>query len=200
VSENKLFKQSLNIAISTVGVAMVIYHLVYSQTYLQGVSEHQIFHIGFALVLVFLMSMQNSYKRWPLKLAAVLFSAGCFIYLRLSYERLELYGMYQATNLDLAAGIVLILLCLEATRQRFGPVLPGLALLCIAYTVAGHYLPGALKTLPMSWAVIVESLSIGFSDTGIFGPILRVSAIFMFLFMLFAALVGLRSFLISWES
>ena len=189
MSENKLFKQSLNIVVSSVGVAMVIYHLVYSQTYLQGVSEHQIFHLGFALVLVFLMSMQNSYKRWPLKLAAVLFSAGCFVYLRVSYERLELYGMYEATNLDLAAGIVLILLCLEATRQRFGPVLPGLALLCIAYTVAGHYLPGALKTLPMSWAVIIERLSIGFSGTGIFGPILRVSAIFMFLFMLFAALV-----------
>ena len=168
---------------------MVIYHLVYSQTYLQGVSGHQIFHLGFALILVFLMSIQNSFKHYPLKLAAVLLSAGCFIYLRISYERLELYGMYQATNLDLAAGIVLILLCLEATRQRFGLVLPALALLCIAYTFFGHYLPGPLKTLPMNWDVIVERLSIGFSETGIFGPILRVSAIFMFLFMLFAALV-----------
>ena len=168
---------------------MVIYHLVYSQTYLQGVREHQIFHLGFALILVFLMSMQNNYKYWPLKLAAVLLSTGCFIYLSVSYERLELYGMYQATNLDLAAGIVLILLCLEATRQRFGPVLPALALLCIAYTFVGRYIPGALRTLPMDWDVIIERLSIGFSGTGIFGPILRVSAIFMFLFMLFAALV-----------
>ncbi|MCK4791304.1 MAG: hypothetical protein KAV87_46655, partial [Desulfobacteraceae bacterium] len=124
---------------------MVIYHLVYSQTYLQGVREHQIFHIGFALILVFLMSMQNNYKYWPLKLAAVLLGTGCFIYLRVSYERLELYGMYQATNLDLVAGVVLILLCLEATRQRFGPVLPALALLCIAYTFVGRYLPGALR-------------------------------------------------------
>lgn len=189
MSEHKWFKRSLNITVTAVGVAMVIYHLVYSQTYLQGVSGHQIFHLGFALILVFLMSIQNSFKHYPLKLAAVLLSAGCFIYLRISYERLELYGMYQATNLDLAAGIVLILLCLEATRQRFGLVLPALALLCIAYTFFGHYLPGPLKTLPMNWDVIVERLSIGFSETGIFGPILRVSAIFMFLFMLFAALV-----------
>jgi TRAP transporter 4TM/12TM fusion protein len=189
MSENKRFQRSLNIAVTAVGVAMVIYHLVYSQTYLQGVTGHQIFHLGFALVVVFLMSIQGSYKYWPMKLVAVLLSAGCFIYLSVSYERLELYGMYQATNLDLAAGIVLIILSLEATRQRFGLVLPALALLCIAYTLFGHYLPGSLKTLPMNWEVIVERLSVGFSETGIFGPILRVSAIFMFLFMLFAALV-----------
>jgi len=189
MSENKRFQRSLNIAVTAVGVAMVIYHLVYSQTYLQGVTGHQVFHLGFALVLVFLMSIQGSYKYWPVKLVAVLLSAGCFIYLSVSYERLELYGMYGATNLDLAAGIVLIILSLEATRQRFGLVLPALALLCIAYTLFGHYLPGSLKTLPMNWEVIVERLSIGFSETGIFGPILRVSAIFMFLFMLFAALV-----------
>jgi TRAP-type uncharacterized transport system fused permease subunit len=132
MSENKRFQRSLNIAVTAVGVAMVIYHLVYSQTYLQGVTGHQVFHLGFALVVVFLMSIQGSYKYWPIKLVAVLLSAGCFIYLSVSYERLELYGMYQATNLDLAVGIVLIILSLEATRQRFGPVLPALALFALS--------------------------------------------------------------------
>ncbi|MBW1738156.1 MAG: TRAP transporter fused permease subunit [Deltaproteobacteria bacterium] len=184
-----MFKRTLNVSVNAVGVAMVIYHLVYSQTYLQGVKEHQIFHLGFALILLFLMSMQKSDKRWPLKLAAVLLSTACFIFLRLSYERLELYGMYQASHFDLAAGAVLIVLCLEATRESFGPVLPALALLCIAYAFFGQYIPGKLHTLPMGWDVIIGNLSVGFSGTGIFGPILRVSAVFMFLFMLFAALV-----------
>jgi len=184
-----MLKRTLDIAVSAVGIAMVAYHLLYSQTYLQGVKEHQVFHLGFALVLLFLMSMQKSLKYLPLKLAALLLSAGCFIFIRVSAERLELYGMYEASNLDLAVGVVLIVLCLEATRQRFGPVLPALALLCIAYTFLGPYIPGTFHTLPMAWDVIIGNLSIGFSGTGIFGPILRVSAVFMFLFMVFAALV-----------
>lgn len=184
-----MFKRRIDIAVSVIGVIMVVYHLIYSQTQMQGVIEHQIFHLGFALMLVFLMSLQKSAKMWPLKVLGVSLSAACFIYLRLSYERLELYGMYGASIMDLAVGLILIILCLEATRQRFGPVLPILAVLCILYTFLGHHLPGALRTLPAAPDVLIERLSIGFSGSGVFGPILRVSAIFMFLFMLFAALV-----------
>jgi len=184
-----MLKRSLNILVTGVGVAMVVYHLVYSQTYLQGVKEHQIFHLGFALVLVFLMSLQERKKYRLINLVAVLISAACFIFLSISYERLELYGMYEAETIDLVVGILLILVCLEATRQRFGPVLPLLAIICIAYTFLGQYIPGTFHTLPVDWEVIIGNLSIGFSGTGIFGPILRVSAVFMFLFMLFAALV-----------
>ena len=184
-----MFKRTLDIIVSAVAIAMVGYHLVYSQTYLQGVKEHQIFHLGFALVLLFLMFAQKNPRYLPLKLAAFLLSGVCFIFLRVSAERLELYGMYQASYIDLAVGVALILLCLEATRQCFGPVLPALALLCIAYTFVGPFIPGTFHTLPMSWDVIISNLSIGFSGTGIFGPILRVSAVFMFLFMIFAALV-----------
>ncbi|MBA7517271.1 hypothetical protein ES705_09324 [subsurface metagenome] len=183
-----MHQRILDTLVGVVGVAMVIYHLAYSQLFLQGVMEHLIFHLGLALLLVFLMELRNRCR--PLELMLVLLSLGCYIYLRLSYERLELYGMYQATNLDLAVGIILILLCFEATRRKFGPVLPALALLCIAYAFIGSHLPGILKTLPMSWDVIIERLSVGFAQAGIFGPILRVSAVFIFLFMVFAALVG----------
>jgi len=184
-----ILKKILNIATAVVGVAMVIYHLVYAQTYLQGVTEHQIFHIGFALLLIFMMSLQKDSRYWGLKLLAVLLSAGVFIYLRLSYQRLELYGMYQASIPDLFVGVTLILLSLEATRQRFGPVLPSLAIISIMYMFIGPYLPGMLRTSPMNWDIILEKLSIGFAGAGIFGSILQVSAVFMFLFMLFAALV-----------
>ena len=53
----------------------------------------------------------------------------------------------------------------------------------------------------MNWDIIIEKFSIGFAGAGIFGPILRVSAMYMFLFMLFAALVESaeqRNFSTSW--
>ena len=79
-----MFKRTLDIIVSAVAIAMVAYHLVYAQTYLQGIKEHEIFHLGFALVLLFLISIQKSRKGWPLKLAAVLLSAACFVFLRVS--------------------------------------------------------------------------------------------------------------------
>ena len=77
-----MFKRTLDVAVSTVAIAMVLYHLIYSQTYLQGVKEHQIFHLGFALVLLFLMFTQKNPRYWPLKLAAFILSGICFVFLR----------------------------------------------------------------------------------------------------------------------
>ena len=176
-------------ATAVVGVLMVIYHLVYSQTYFQGDNEHLILHLGFALVLIFLMLPQKNGRFLVLKIAAPFASVLLLGYFYFSYERLEMYGMYGASGVDLAAGVLLVVLCLEATRQRFGPVLPGLAILCIVYIFIGPYLPGFLKTSPMNWDIVIEKMTVGFSGAGVFGPILRVSAVFMFLFMLFAALV-----------
>ena len=179
----------VNSLVSVLGVLIVGYHLIFSQTYLQGEAEHLIWHLCPAMALAYLVSIQKHGRFWLLKALAALCSLGLFLYLWLSYDRLELYGMYMANNWDLAAGILLILLCLEATRQQFGPVLPGLALVCIVYMFAGPYLPGMLRTPEMSWKIIVETLTVGFTGSGVFGTILNVSAMYIFLFMLFAALV-----------
>lgn len=184
-----MLKKWLDWLVAAVSVAMVAYHMVYALTYLQGRSEHMITHLGSALILIFLVALQKNTRFWPIKTAAFLISIALFIYLRFSYERLDIFGMYGATGLDLFVGAVLILLCLEATRKRFGFVLPSLALLCIIYMFVGPYLPGILRSPPIKWRTIIEMLSIGFTGAGIFGPILQVSALYMFLFMVFAALM-----------
>lgn len=182
-------KKWLNWLVAAVSVAMVVYHMIYAQTYLQGRDQHMIFHLGFALMLIFLIALQKNPRFWPIKMAAFLVSIGLFLYLRFSYERLDMFGMYGATKLDLFVGALLILFCLEATRKRFGMVLPSLALLCIVYMFVGPFLPGVLRSPPMKWNTIIEKLTVGFTGAGILGPILQVSALYMFLFMIFAALM-----------
>ena len=108
-------------------------------------------------------------------------SIGLFLYLRFSYERLDMFGMYGASGLDLAVGAVLILFCLEATRKRFGMVLPSLALLCIAYMFIGPYLPGILRCPPTKVRTIIEKTNRGFHGGRHFSaPFLQVSALYMF--------------------
>ena len=183
----KLF---LDIFIAITGVAMVLYHLIYSQYLLQGPKEHWITHLGFALLLTFLLSLRRSNKFWPIRLVMVLTAICLSIYLWVCYPRLEIYGMLQANNLDLLVGVILIFLCLEATRQSFGLVIPIVAILAIVYMFFGSYLPkGLFHAMSLRPDIILEILTVGFADTGIFGPILGVSATYIFLFMVFAALV-----------
>jgi TRAP transporter 4TM/12TM fusion protein len=180
----------LDFLIAITGLAMVIYHAVYSQYLLQGPKEHQIAHLGVGLLLLFLLALKKSAKLRVLKILMLLTALAAFIYLRVSYPRLEIYGMLEPTNMDIAVGVVLILLCMEATRQSFGLVVPLVAALAIAYMLFGSYLPnGLFHAMPLKPDVIIQLLTIGFADGGIFGPILGVSATYIFLFMVFAALV-----------
>lgn len=173
-----------------IALAMVVYHLVYSQHLLQGPKEHQITHLGVGLFLLFLLSVQKGGKYWPLKIAWLLTVTASCIYLWVCYPRLEIYGMLEPTNLDIAVGVILIILCMEATRQSFGLVVPLVATLAIAYMFFGSYLPsGLFHAMLLKPDVIIQILTVGFADGGIFGPILGVSATYIFLFMVFASLV-----------
>jgi TRAP transporter 4TM/12TM fusion protein len=176
----------LGIAAIAVGLAMAIYHMVYSLYLVQDTILHLNTHLGLSLVLVFLFKGQRERKPLPLILLWVLLTIVSTAYVHVFYEDLDLRAMFN-THLDLFMGIVLIATSLEATRQAFGPVLPALALIAIAYAFTGHLLPGPLHAMEMSWDQIIARLSIGL--TGIYGDILAVSANFIFLFMVFAALI-----------
>jgi TRAP transporter 4TM/12TM fusion protein len=180
----------LDILIAITGVGMVVYHLIYSQYLLQGPKEHWITHLGFALLLTFLISLRKGGKFWPMKLALILATISLSVYLWVQYPRLEMFGMLQANHLDLLVGAILILLCLEGARQSFGLVVPMVALLAIGYMFFGSYLPdGLFHAMALKPDIVLEILTVGFADTGIFGPMLSVSATYIFLFMVFAALV-----------
>jgi len=185
-----MWKRILTVVTMIVGLGAVVYHLLYSQYILQGVREHRITHLGLALLIVFLINLRDNKKHWPIKLSLISLTVFSFVYLWICYPRLELYGMLQANNLDLAVGIIVILLTIEATRVSFGLILPLVTVIALAYMYFGSHLPeGLFHAMSLKWDRIIEILTVGFMDTGTFGPILGVSATFIFLFMVFASLV-----------
>jgi TRAP transporter 4TM/12TM fusion protein len=91
------------------------------------------------------------------------------------------------TQLDIWMGIFLIVLLLEAARRSLGPALAILATLFLLYTVAGPYLPEVLRHRGVPMDFIISDMYL--STTGIFGVPLGVSTDFVFLFVLFGALL-----------
>ena len=90
-------------------------------------------------------------------------------------------------SLDVATGVVGMVLLLEATRRSLGMPLMVVAIVFLIYTFAGPYMPDVIahkgaslnKTMSHQWL----------STEGVFGVALGVSASFVFLFVLFGALL-----------
>lgn len=92
------------------------------------------------------------------------------------------------TGWDFVAGGILIVLVLEATRRAIGWTLPILALGFLAYAMGGDHLPDWL--LPHRGYPLERTIAqTGLQSQGVFGVALRVMFTYVFLFVLFGALL-----------
>ena len=88
---------------------------------------------------------------------------------------------------DIFAGVVAVLMLLEASRRALGWPISFIAICFIGYGYAGPYLPGVLRHGGYSTGRLVGQLYLG--QEGIYGIPLGVAASFVFIFILFGALL-----------
>ncbi|SDB02477.1 TRAP transporter, 4TM/12TM fusion protein [Desulfonatronum thiosulfatophilum] len=88
---------------------------------------------------------------------------------------------------DIIMGVILVVLLLEAARRALGPALAILATIFLFYTVVGPHLPEILRHRGVPLDFIISDMYL--TTTGIFGVPLGVSTDFVFLFVLFGALL-----------
>lgn len=84
-------------------------------------------------------------------------------------------------------GFLTTLLVLEASRRVLGYVLPGIAIATILYALFGGNLPGILGHRGYSLQRAVVTI---FSDQGVYGTPIAVSATTIYIFLLFGAFLG----------
>lgn len=118
--------------------------------------------------------------------ALIAAAAFAFGYLVLQHEAL-VRRAGEATTLDLMAGGLAILLVLELARRTTGWGLAAVASLALGYAFAGPYLPGVLAHRGYAPRRVIEQLYL--TSEGIWGVPLGVSADFVYLFVLFGALL-----------
>jgi len=93
------------------------------------------------------------------------------------------------TVLDLLGGLLALLVVLELARRTTGWGLVVVAVMALAYAGAGPYLPGFLAHRGYGFTRLMEHLYL--STEGIWGVPLGVSADFVYLFVLFGALLDM---------
>jgi len=153
-------------------------------------TQSRAIHLAFAVFMAFaaypaLKSSPRAYipaVDWLL--AAV--SAFCAGYIFLFYAELASRpGM--PTTLDLVVAVVGLTLLLEAARRALGLPMVILAILFMVYIFFGQYMP---EVIAHRGASLAKGMShIWLTTEGVFGVALGVSASFIFLFVLFGALL-----------
>ncbi len=123
-----------------------------------------------------------SWLSWTLALLTV----GVCVYLVTQNQEL-VRRSGSPTTLDLVAGALAVVLVLELARRATGWGLVTVCMLALVYAVSGPYLPGFLAHRGYGATRLIEHLYL--STEGLWGVPLGVSADFVYLFVLFGAVL-----------
>jgi len=154
-------------------------------------TEARSLHLGVGLLLAFLCypGIRTSWQRahipwvdWILALAAAFAGA----YFLLFYAQLATRPG-QPNLQDVIIATIGLLLLLEATRRAVGMPMTILAILFLAYIILGRYLPDVIAHKGASWERMLSHQWL--TTEGVFGVALGVSVSYIFIFVLFGALL-----------
>jgi TRAP transporter 4TM/12TM fusion protein len=153
-------------------------------------TEARSLHLGIALFLGFLCypaTKRSSRSRvewydWPLAIAGAFAGA----YFLLFYAELATRPG-QPTMRDIVVATVGLVLLLEATRRAVGLPMTVLAALFLVYILFGRHMPEVLAHKGASWERMLSHQWL--TTEGVFGVALGVSSSFIFIYVLFGALL-----------
>jgi TRAP transporter 4TM/12TM fusion protein len=176
-------------AIATAGaVSMSLFHL-YAAISIVPTMYQRYIHVGFTLVLCFLLfpaarRFRHRLMPWDIALAA----AALYVSWYLISGGDELTDRYIFPEpQDLLVGWLLILLVLEATRRTTGWIMPAISAAFMLYAFFGNFLPAPWTHRGYDSERLIPHLSITLD--GIFGTAVDVSSSLIILFTIFGAVL-----------
>ena len=167
-------------------VAMSLFHLYTAGIGLLQTPVQRAIHVGFVLVLVFLLYPLQRGRRW-LDVFLIFCSIAGTGYIVLFSDAIALRGG-KVLPYELVLGSLTLIAVLEAGRRVLGWTLPLLGLLFLLYCRYGRYAPSIFMHRGYSLERIVQHLYL--TTEGVFGVAVGVSSTFIFLFILFGAFLS----------
>jgi len=187
----------IDVIIAIVACSWALYQLVFVAYVFHDIIQLENTHLLAALLVFCLVGVKREPRRWPLFLFLLLGSLIPLIYVEFFYSSIT-ERTFALTEIDIALGVLIIVIIIIACYDAYGWVLSGLATFFLVYFFLGHHLPGFLQTSKINFDRAISVLSMGF--TGIYGVALSASASYIYLFLLFGAILevtGATSFFIE---
>ncbi len=176
----------LDIFVRAVAVVMSLFHL-YSAYAIVPTQELRMIHVGFVLLLTFLLfpiarQLRNRVYWWDW-ICAILGLVAIGYGLAGGDDFIDRNTI--PTQWDMAFGVILVVLVLEAARRSTGWIMPAVCLGFIAYAMAGPYLPPPWTHRGYDISRLTGHMYMTLE--GIFGVAVDVSSSLIILFTIYGA-------------
>src|SRR3954464_15564012 len=172
--------------VTAIAIVMTLFHL-YSAYDIVPTQPLRYAHVGFVMVLSFLLfpiaaRFRNRIQPWDVAFAAI--AVAILLYALMGGDDFTERATVP-TQLDVALGVVFIVLLLEATRRTTGWIMPVVAVCFIAYAMLGPHLPPPWTHRGYGVTRLVGHLFITLE--GIFGVAVDVSSTLIIMFTIYGA-------------
>jgi TRAP transporter 4TM/12TM fusion protein len=186
-----------------IAVGYVLFHLYTGYAGPFPNLQQRAVHVGFALVLTFLLLpplIKSRGRRWnsfflALDLGAAALAVWCCVYVIVKYDWIMDHPA-ESTSFQLFLGTIAILLALEAGRRTIGILFPFLTAFFLLYACLGPYIPDIpfIGNWLSYWGhrgfsvpYIIQIMFL--SDQGLWGFVTGISATIVAMFIIFGAFI-----------
>ncbi|KJS43139.1 MAG: permease [Roseovarius sp. BRH_c41] len=186
--------------IAVVGIALSLFQLYSAGIQPLGLFYQRPIHLGFILVLCFLIhplaASWTKVRELAWCIDALLIAGSVVVGLWLPVNLETIANAITPRTIDIWVGIATIVLVLEAARRAVGLGMSIIGAVFLAYAFAGRrgelpwladWLPGILNHRGFSLERVASQMTLG--QEGIYGIPLGVAATFVFIFVLFGAVL-----------
>lgn len=187
----KFGNRSFEKCVYWVAIGIALYHFITSFIGYPATHLHRSLHVGMMLVMAFVLypatkKASRSKMAWYDYVFSVL-SMAVVVYIWTDYAGF-INRMGMPNTMDVIMGTLLILLVMEASRRISGMPLVILSGLFLAYGLFGQSMPSIFMHRGYTWANLVNHAFI--NTEGIYGTSVNVAASYIFLFILFGAIMN----------
>ncbi len=189
----KLDSRPITRFISAFAIFYALFHL-YTTVNPMAELLYRATHVAVGISLIFLI--YPTHKNQPRNKipwydwGLVLLSLASLTYLTLEYQAITTTRGGIPNSMDIAYGILTVILVIEAARRVMGMVLPILALTFLAFPFISHmsFIPNKMSTRPFDLGDIFGQMYLKME--GLYSTAIGASVSFIFLFILFGAFLA----------
>jgi TRAP transporter 4TM/12TM fusion protein len=191
-------RSAIRYVIAAIAIAMSVYHVATAAMITPSFFIHYPVHVCFVLVILFTDDLAKSWssarsgKRvlnlcWDVILILVTVASTGYLFTNYEYVDNRMVWFEELTTTEIVLGCGLVLALLEAVRRTVGWVLAWLMVGFIVYVFVGPYLPEPFWHRGQGLDRLLELFYL--TPDGIFNVPVRVTADYIFLFVLLGALL-----------
>ncbi|WP_320129053.1 TRAP transporter permease [uncultured Sphaerochaeta sp.] len=172
-------------------VAICLFHLFITMNTSVSMMQSRVIHV-FSLMLVwYLYRLQKDQpigkKVLNLFFTLLVLALGIYYLTQTTPDVIREKGIWGINGLDMIAGLLLLILILETSRQAIGLSLPIIALIFLGYAVLGPYLPNLIAHRGYNLEYITSYVC--WTNEGIFGTPIGAAVSFVVLYIIFGELL-----------